>query len=241
MQSSCAICLKSNTCLYNLKCSNCIENGFLNKLTCKECISKLDKCPWCRGNFDHTLLQINTWRIAPKISQVVSKVPKKTHFLMNKISKKKIIPKTENEVIIINEKNTCFDCCILLKRLQIFVSSIFMVIGISITGFLVGVLFCGNPNCYLCLISGSCGILFFLLASCTVSIALQKYSDYKYKFLCIGEICCTIVFLIILILSLGTVEGCKVSTYNLYLLLFILPCFFGITTKCICECASTND
>ena len=240
MQTSCAICTEKKT-LYNLKCSNCIENGFLEKLTCKDCILKLDNCPWCRANFDHTLLQLNTWGIAPKISRIVSEVPKKTQILMNKISKNKIIPKRENEEIIIKEKNTCLDCCLMVKVLQIFVSYIFMSLGIGMTGFLAGLLFCGKPDCYLCLVSGICGVCFFLVASCTVSIALQKYSEYKYKFICIGEVCCTLFFVTILILSLGSVEGCKVSSHKLFLFFFILPCYLVISIKCICECANTSD
>ena len=241
MQTVCAICNDDKVSLYNLKCPNCLENGFTDKLTCKECIPKLQSCPWCRSEFDPTLMQLHTWRKAPKISRVVSQVPKKTQIVLKKWSKRKIVPTSHNETIVVTETNSWFDCCIMLKGLQIIISYIFMLIGIGMTGFLAGLLFCGQPKCHLCIISGVCGVCFSLFSSLTISVALQRKNKYKYKVIFGGEICCSIFFVIILILSLGSIEGCKISSQNLVLLFFILPCYFGITAKCINECATTSD
>ena len=238
MQNVCAICNEDKGSLYNLKCPNCLENGFTDKLTCKECIPKLQNCPWCRSEFDPTLMQLYTWRNAPKISRVVSK---KTQIVLKKWSKRKIVPKSHKETIVVKETNYCFNCCIMMKGFQILVSYIFMCIGIGITGFMAGLLICGKPKCYLCLVSGACGVFFSLFSSLTISVALQRKHVYKYKVIFGGQICCSIFFVIILILSLGSIEGCKMSSHNLFLLLFIVPCFFGITAKTIYDCATTCD
>jgi hypothetical protein len=236
-QTLCAICCEQKRSLYNVKCPNCLECGYANKLTCNDCLNKIDTCPWCRCEINPNLLQLKTWRTAPKISRVVARMPEKGKQMVSKFSKTKIFPTSSN--VAVEKKTSCFDICMWIKFI---LNCFFMLVGISVTGFLMGMIWCGKPNCVYCIINGILGVCYATTASMAITIALHGVrSESKYRFLTISHLSCTFFFASMMFITFGTLGSCSLVITNCIILLFLLPCYFCLTVKCVADCASLSD
>lgn len=236
-QTLCAICCEEKHSLYNVKCPNCLECGYVNKLTCQDCLNQIENCPWCRSDINANLLQLKTWRSAPRLSRVITRIPEKGKKMVSKFSKTKIFPTSSN--VVVKEKISCFDICMWLKFI---LSCFFMIVGISMTGFLMGMLWCGKSNCVYCIINGIFGVCYSTTASLAISIALHDVrSESKYRFLTITHVSCTFFFALMMIITFGTMGSCSFVITKCILLLFLFPCYVCITGKCVSDCASLSD
>lgn len=228
-QTLCAICCEKNQSLYNVQCPNCLECGYAHKLTCQECLKSIDKCPWCRSTLNHDLLQLKTWRTAPKMSRIVTRIPEKSKQLVSKFNNTKIFPKASN--VIVKKKMSCFDICMWIKLL---LSCFFMIVGICVTGYIIGVVLCGKNNCIFCIINGILGICYVLSSSMTISIALRD-AQYKYKYtsMTIAHSSCTFFFTIMMFITFGTTGNCNIVIENGLITFFLIPCYICLTVKCV--------
>lgn len=236
-QTICAICCEEKSSLYNVRCPNCLESGYANKLTCQDCLSNINKCPWCRSELNPNLLQLKTWRTVPKLSRVVTSIPEKSKKIVSKFSKTKIFPTSSN--VVVKEKITCFDICMWIKFI---LSCFFLLVGVSFTGFLIGILWCGNSNCFYCTINGILGVFYATTVSITVSIALNyDRVETKYRYLSLAHFFCTFFFAMMMIITFGTMESCSFNITRCIILLFIIPLYTCLTIKCVSDCASLSE
>ena len=242
MQTDCGICYQGTGRLYNLKCPNCLECGYRDRLVCSSCLSRLETaspelCPWCRQPFDQCLYTVPTWRAAPRFSRLVTELPKKKQNITRTFSRNKVVPVRIVHHNVVKEEDDPFfyTCCIIFQDLM---KCFFGFVGLAITGYGFGIILChGNTSCSWCNLMGVVGMLYTITLSLTVGIALKHDGiEHKEKVVFIGQCCSIGCCTILLALMLGTMGSCTIQFEQLVLLLFLMPCYVALSCKCFTHC-----
>ncbi len=119
-----------------------------------------------------------------------------------------------------------------------------MLFGISISGYIIGIVWCGDPNCIFCIINGIVGIFYVISGSVTISIALHNRYKSKYTTMTVAHSCCTFFFTIMMFITFGTMGtrgSCNfVIEYGL-MAIFFIPFYICLTVKLVSDCASSSN